>query len=143
MNTSDRSIALLDIALRRRFTFIEIMPDPELLKNTTIEGINLGELLENINEKITNLIGRDYQLGHSYLMNIEDIEALEFRWYYQIIPLLQEYFYNNCQQLSIILGSDFVKVENSQISEFDLQSSYNIQKLSENDLVDALSKLIN
>ena len=73
MNTSDRSIALLDIALRRRFTFIEIMPDPELLKNTTIEGINLGELLENINEKITNLIGRDYQLGHSYLMNIEDI----------------------------------------------------------------------
>ncbi|MFN9173481.1 MAG: McrB family protein, partial [Synechocystis sp.] len=109
MNTSDHSIALLDIALRRRFTFIEIMPNPELLKNSIIEDINLGQLMEVLNHKIRGLICRDYQIGHSYLMNIDNLEELEFRWYYQIVPLLQEYCYNNWQQLQLIIGSDFIK----------------------------------
>jgi hypothetical protein len=78
MNTSDRSIALLDIALRRRFTFIELKPDPELLKEKIIEGIKLDQLLIQLNKRITLLIGRDYQIGHSYFMNVETLEDLRF-----------------------------------------------------------------
>ena len=65
MNTSDRSIALLDIALRRRFTFIELKPDPELLKEKVIEGIRLDQLLIQLNKRITLPIGHDYQIGGS------------------------------------------------------------------------------
>jgi 5-methylcytosine-specific restriction protein B len=78
MNTSDRSIALLDIALRRRFTFIELKPDLQLLENSIIKGLNLSELFTQLNKRITLLIGRDYQIGHSYFMKIDNFEALRF-----------------------------------------------------------------
>jgi len=87
MNTADRSIALLDIALRRRFTFVEQMPNPALLG--IVEGIDLASLLENLNRRLSALLGRDYQIGHSYLMGVDDLEALHFAWYNRIIPLLQ------------------------------------------------------
>ena len=108
MNTTDRSIALLDIALRRRFTFVEQMPNPSLLG--TVEEVDLGVLLDRLNRRITVLLGRDYQIGHSYLMGIESLEALHFAWYLKIMPLLQEYFYNDCERLRAVVGSHFVKI---------------------------------
>ncbi|BBC25694.1 hypothetical protein [Pseudanabaena sp. ABRG5-3] len=110
MNTSDRSIALLDIALRRRFTFIELKPDPELLRDKVIDGIKLDRLLIQLNKRITLLIGRDYQIGHSYLMNVENLEDLIFIWYHRIIPLLQEYFYHDSNRLKAVIGNEFMQV---------------------------------
>ncbi|PSR15990.1 hypothetical protein C8255_20210 [filamentous cyanobacterium CCP3] len=107
MNTADRSIALLDIALRRRFTFVEQMPNPSLLE--TVEGVDLGVLLDRLNRRITVLLGRDYQIGHSYLMDIDSLETLHFAWYRKIMPLLQEYFYNDWERLRAVVGNRFIK----------------------------------
>ena len=108
MNTADRSIALLDTALRRRFTFVEQMPNPSLLN--TVEGVDLGGLLDQLNRRITLLLGRDYQIGHSYLMGIDTLESLHFAWYRRIIPLLKEYFYHDWERLRAVIGSHFVQV---------------------------------
>lgn len=106
MNTADRSIALLDLALRRRFTFQEMMPDSSILGE--VKGVNLGKLLENINRRVTLLLDRDHQIGHSYLVNINTVDDLHFAWYHRIIPLLQEYFYNDGERLRAVLGKEFV-----------------------------------
>jgi DNA polymerase III delta prime subunit len=111
MNTADRSIALLDIALRRRFTFVELMPQPELLQSVELEGItiDLPKILQRLNKRITALLSRDYQIGHSYFMDIKDIASLRFAWFNRIIPLLQEYCYNDESRLAQILGPRFMQ----------------------------------
>ena len=106
MNTADRSIALLDLALRRRFTFVEMMPEPELLQ--TVAGVDLTALLTNLNTRIAALLDRDHQIGHSYFMNASDADSLRFAWYHRVVPLLQEYFYNDGQRLRAVLGNEFV-----------------------------------
>ena len=104
MNTADRSIALLDTALRRRFDFEEIMPRPELLGGKVVEGINLQTLLTRINERITNKYDRDHQIGHSYLMGANTKEQLERAYKNRILPLLNEYFYNESKTVAEILN---------------------------------------
>ena len=104
MNTADRSIALLDTALRRRFDFEEIMPRPELLGGKVVEGINLQTLLTRINERITDKYDRDHQIGHSYLMGINTKEQLERAYKNRILPLLNEYFYNESKTVAEILN---------------------------------------
>lgn len=104
MNTADRSIALLDTALRRRFDFEEIMPRPELLSGKVVAGINLEQLLRKINKRITEKYDRDHQIGHSYLINIKDIIDLERAYKNRILPLLNEYFYNDTKTVSDILN---------------------------------------
>ena len=104
MNTADRSIALLDTALRRRFDFEEIMPRPELLDGKVVEGINLQTLLKRINERITNKYDRDHQIGHSYLMSVNTKEQLERAYKNRILPLLNEYFYNESKSVAEILN---------------------------------------
>lgn len=118
MNTADRSIALLDTALRRRFDFEEIMPRPELLGGKVVEGINLQTLLTRINERITNKYDRDHQIGHSYLMGVNTKEQLERVYKNRILPLLNEYFYNESKTVAEILNcsedelktSDFISI---------------------------------
>ncbi|MGN0018362.1 MAG: AAA family ATPase [Candidatus Gastranaerophilaceae bacterium] len=118
MNTADRSIALLDTALRRRFDFEEIMPRPELLGAKVVEGINLQTLLTRINERITNKYDRDHQIGHSYLMGVNTKEQLERAYKNRILPLLNEYFYNESKTVAEILNcsegelktSDFISI---------------------------------
>ena len=118
MNTADRSIALLDTALRRRFDFEEIMPRPELLNGKVVEGINLQTLLTKINERITNKYDIDHQIGHSYLMGVNTKEQLERAYKNRILPLLNEYFYNESKTVAEILNcnedelntGDFVSV---------------------------------
>ncbi len=104
MNTADRSIALLDTALRRRFDFEEMMPKPELLRGKDIEGVDLEQLLTKINDRIKNEYDRDHQIGHSYLMGVENKEQLERAYKNRILPLLNEYFYNDIDTVSKILN---------------------------------------
>jgi hypothetical protein len=108
MNTADRSIALLDLALRRRFTFHEYMPDPSLLATSVVtedgEEIQLDKLLDVINQRIEYLYDRDHTIGHSYLMGITTLEGLERAFRQKILPLLQEYFYGDWHKIQLVLG---------------------------------------
>lgn len=107
MNTSDRSLAGLDIALRRRFTFKEMPPKPELLDGVEIEGINIGELLAVMNQRIDVLLGRDYCLGHAYFMSLTNdstLSDLAAIFQKQIFPLLQEYFFEDWQRIQWVLN---------------------------------------
>jgi predicted RNA-binding protein with PUA-like domain len=116
MNTADRSIALLDLALRRRFTFMELMPNPSLL--SPIAGVDLSRLLACLNERVAALLDRDHQIGHSYFMGLDadaGVGDLQFVWYHRVVPLLQEYFYNDGERLRAVLGDDFVK--RTQVSQ--------------------------
>ncbi len=112
MNTSDRSIASIDIALRRRFKFVEMMPKTEVLVDENkqplmVEDINLQSLLKTINERISYLLDRDHQIGHSYFMNWKNynMKTLKNVWFDEIIPLLNEYFYSDWDKLQAILGA--------------------------------------
>ena len=111
MNTADRSIALLDTALRRRFEFVEMMPNPWHEKITIdINGINLQELLSTMNERIVVLLDREHQIGHTYFLDIDSIENLAKTFQNKIIPLLQEYFYDNWGKIALVLNKNgFVK----------------------------------
>ena len=108
MNTADRSIALLDIALRRRFNFIEMPPKYNLLKTINCkEGeINLQDLLEAINARIEFLLDKDHLIGHSYFINIKSFEDLKAIFKNSIIPLLQEYFYDDFEKIKFILNGE-------------------------------------
>lgn len=125
MNTADKSIALVDVALRRRFGFVEMMPDYSVLRNLFREGdAEVREvtdiavaLLKTINERISEVYDRDHQIGHSYLVRLKDartrteaIDLLCSVWYHEIIPLLQEYFYDAPQRFLDVVGDRFISI---------------------------------
>ena len=110
MNTADRSIALIDTALRRRFEFVEMMPEYDNLNKINIEGINIGEMLKTINERIEYLYDRDHTVGHAYFIDVADIGTLANVFKNKILPLLQEYFYDDWEKIRLVLGdSQFIK----------------------------------
>lgn len=102
MNTADRSIALIDTALRRRFDFIEMIPRPELLKSD-VEGINLQKMLAELNKNIENLYDRDHTIGHAYFMKCESRSDIDKVFRNKIIPLLQEYFFDDYERINEVL----------------------------------------
>ncbi|TRZ40703.1 AAA family ATPase [Niallia circulans] len=118
MNTADSSIALMDTALRRRFQFIEMMPDENVLTKLNIqeiEGINIQKMLKTINERIEYLYDREHTIGHAYftsLANDPTIDKLAEIFLNAIIPLLQEYFYEDYSKIQLVLG-DNAKVDAS------------------------------
>lgn len=120
MNTADRSVEALDTALRRRFSFKEIMSKPYLLKDIQFDKFNLEEVLETINERIEFLLDRDHTIGHSYFMKLEsyDLDGLEAAFKNKIIPLLQEYFYHDYEKIALILGAGFVEVKTNHEVKF-------------------------
>lgn len=107
MNTADRSIEALDSALRRRFNFIEIAPKTSLLKNKTIHGIKLTTLLNKINIRIEKLLDKDHMIGHSYFLNINNINDIKIVFKNNIIPLLEEYFFGDYGKIGLVLGESF------------------------------------
>lgn len=114
MNTADRSLSGLDIALRRRFTFREMAPDPELLMKTEVEGVNIGVMLRVMNERIEVLLDRDHCLGHAYFMPLCDkanpsLAELSFIFRQQILPLLQEYFFEDWERIAWVLNDQAKK----------------------------------
>jgi hypothetical protein len=152
MNTADRSVEALDTALRRRFSFQERMPDPDVLEDKEVEGIELAELLKIINERIEVLVDRDHTIGHAYFINVQNIEDLRLAFKDKIIPLLQEYFYGDYGKIGLVLGEGFV--ENREPKEklfasFEyegsdslLQSSFDLIPFENIDFKEALTKLI-
>jgi len=107
MNTADRSVEALDTALRRRFSFVEMMPDLEVLNDKSVNGVDLRELLEIINKRIEVLLGRDHTIGHSYLINVQSDNDLRNTFKNNIIPLLQEYFYGDYEKIGMVVGKGF------------------------------------
>ena len=116
MNSADRSIALLDTALRRRFTFQEMGPEPDLL-SVEVEGIDLQRLLTTLNERIELLLDRDHRLGHAYFIGVQTLDDLKLVFAHQVLPLLAEYFHDDWGQIALVLinrelrRSEFVLTE--------------------------------
>ena len=111
MNTADRSVEALDSALRRRFTFKEMMPKAELVP----EENNVRSIFEIINQRIEVLKDREHQIGHSYFMGVNSEEGLKVVIYDKIIPLLQEYFYGDYEKIQLVLGEGFVKKDSASV----------------------------
>ncbi|WP_022761982.1 AAA family ATPase [Butyrivibrio sp. AD3002] len=112
MNTADRSIALMDTALRRRFQFKEMMPNADVLRNigaNMVEDLDVAAMLEKINERITFLFDREHTIGHAFFTGLKDeptVEKLASIFSRSVIPLLQEYFYEDYQKIQFVLGDN-------------------------------------
>lgn len=109
MNTADRSIATIDTALRRRFQFVEMQPDPDVLEGISVEDVSIKELLIRMNRKIAVLYDREHTIGHAYFMPLKaspTIETLSMIFSRNILPLLQEYFYEDYEKIRLVLGDN-------------------------------------
>ncbi len=121
MNTADRSVEALDTALRRRFSFINIEPEPDKLK-TTSDGINLTEMLRTLNNRLSILKDSDHTIGHAWLWNVSNVDQLREVFRVKILPLLREFFYNDYEKLGLVLGDAFfelhVQVNSNVFADF-------------------------
>jgi 5-methylcytosine-specific restriction protein B len=117
MNTADRSVESLDTALRRRFSFKEMLPNPSLLKDKGENGtgkigdFDLEELLITINDRIEALVDRDHTIGHAFFMDVYSLESLRIVFANKVIPLLQEYFYGDYAKMEMVIGPDFFNID--------------------------------
>lgn len=116
MNTADRSIALIDTALRRRFTFFEYSADTSLLDDN-LDGINLKDLVSMMNERIEFLLDKDHLLGHAFFLNVKSKDDLCSVFRNKILPLLEEYFYGDYEKIQLVLGDnkEFGKKDENRI----------------------------
>jgi 5-methylcytosine-specific restriction protein B len=130
MNTADRSVEALDTALRRRFSFVEIVADYKLIrtegkaKDGLINGIDLANLLNLINKRIEKLLGKDHIIGHSYFLTISTLSDLKTTFHNKIIPLLQEYFYGDYGKIGLIIGQHFFEIPENR-TEDDFFAPFN------------------
>lgn len=135
MNTADRSITSLDTALRRRFEFVEMMPNPNVLSDNC-EDVNLKELLKAINTRIEYLLDREKTIGHAFFIDIDNLEKLKDVFQNKIIPLLQEYFYNDYALINEVLN------HNGMIKEDKKDDKY-LQKIKNLDSVNSERSIYN
>ena len=139
MNTADRSVEALDTALRRRFSFVEMPPKPEIIaeegalkdKGGIVDDIKLVELLKKINTRIEKLLNKDYMIGHSYFISVANISDLKQVFHNKILPLLQEYFYGDYGKIGLVLGSGFVKMKEKDENVFAKIDEYESSELVE------------
>ena len=143
MNTADRSIALLDTALRRRFEFVEMKPEYAKLSKD-IEGIDISKLLEAINKRIAYLYDRDHMIGHAYFIDCDSFKKLQSIFSKKVIPLLQEYFYDDWEKINLVFNNNlFVEIDDSfnsdlfsNCNDFDFDDDKRIYHIN----IDALTK---
>ena len=139
MNTADRSIQLLDTALRRRFEFVEMMPNADHERiSEDIEGVNCRKMLRAMNECIAALLDREHQIGHTYLFDVNGMEDLARAFQNKIFPLLQEYFFDDWTKIRPVLGGNgFVQEQNppKSLQDSDLldPESRNYDRLPKDD----------
>lgn len=121
MNTADRSVEALDTALRRRFTFVPVMPNPMLIEQPSTLAVDLRKLLITINGRIEKLLDKDHCIGHSYFMRIgreaDPLQELRKVFATKIVPLLEEYFYGDPGKIGMVLGERFI-VRKDEIVEW-------------------------
>ncbi len=136
MNTAGQSLEMLDLALRRRFDFLEMEPDPSIIKKVNkthlIDGIDLVKILTAINERIEILIGRDYRIGHAHFLNISTLAELKMVFKRKIMPLLQDYFEGDYLRIGLILGKDFVKKK--EVKKGNIFADFDLSEFEEDDL---------
>ena len=141
MNTANRSILLLDTALRRRFHFVEMMPDPEhKLVSVDVKGVHAQKMLKAMNARISLLLDREHQIGHTYLFEVKNLKTLSDKFQNTIFPLLQEYFYDDWSKICEVLGGAGFVVKQKQdytarLGKSDLVDENRViyERLSEND----------
>lgn len=144
MNTADKSLTQLDLALRRRFEFIEIMPNPELLTGLTVHGVNIDRLLQIMNDRIEVLLDRDHLIDHSYFLPLHGLEdsqkttMLASIFQKRIVPLLQEYFFSDWEKIAWVLNDvdkapdeQFIQLQQNSDSLQDLFSTKIAQELQD------------
>lgn len=127
MNTADRSIATIDTALRRRFRFKEMMPDSNVLEGIYVGDISIKNMLDKINQRITVLYDREHMLGHAYFIPLKEdptIETLAEIFSNSIIPLLQEYFYEDYEKIRMVLGDN----NKANVEEQFIRAIVNVNK---------------
>ncbi len=124
MNTADRSVDALDTALRRRFAFQELAPQPELLSFPMEGSIDLASMLRTINRRLEKLCDRDHCIGHAYFLPLEDdptLKRLTEIMSRSVFPLLQEYFFGDWGKIGLVLGQEFVRardLRSTELAEF-------------------------
>lgn len=151
MNTADRSVEALDTALRRRFSFVEVMPDYGLLEDDNFQSFGLKEVLETINNRIEALLDRDHTIGHSYFLKVNDTASLVHAFKNCIIPLLQEYFYGDYEKINLVLGDGFIIKDTKNAVVFAGKNNpgyatvnkYNFTNLDESNIQAAVKLLLN
>lgn len=162
MNTADRSVEALDTALRRRFSFVEMPPQPEKIKagggREEMDGIHLPLLLTTINRRIEKLLDKDHMIGHSYFMGLHTPAQLKQVFHNKVLPLLQEYFFGDFGKIGLILGEGFFEktdkdetdifasfgdYDSSSLMQRDVYHLKNVSKMTDAEFMDALSKTIN
>ena len=129
MNTADRSIEALDTALRRRFSFFELPPNPELIRTDGMSkgklmDIDMVRMLSTINQRIEKLIDRDHRIGHAYFMEVSTKGDLTETFRDKVIPLLQEYFFGDFGKIGLVLGDSFIEKEKSADFSFANFATY-------------------
>lgn len=139
MNTADRSIALMDTALRRRFDFEERMPDESLLRGIKVsadgENVDVAELLHTINQRIEYLYDREHTIGHAFFMKLKDnpsLDVLAEIFENNVIPLLQEYFYEDYEKIQLVLGDNSKSSNKYQFVKDEMLDVRNVFKGSPN-----------
>lgn len=137
MNTADKSLTALDAALRRRFEFVEMMPNPNVLRGRRILDVDLSRLLAVINNRIELLYDREHMIGHAYFISVKTIDDLAQCFVNKVIPLLQEYFFDDYEKMCWVLGHaddprrcDFIELRrrNSFQTGFNLPDVFDIVK---------------
>lgn len=147
MNSVDRSIALVDMALRRRFEFISVRPDSRLINPPTLNGVDIRKIFEKMNQKISVILGTEYQIGHSYFMgkNVVSIQMFKKTWFGFILPLLQEYLFDDWDKLEAIVGefvqkTDVKGLERLPLPRFSFGAFLN-SEISDEQFIELLKKL--